>query len=330
MLPNVRLTVVAILATIAGISCGLGLFATFRVNHEPLARLAEGSPPLQLGLDKLGLNAVAQAPVPTRLPASDAAKVIPVPVVVATPVPDRPEAGTVISEDSASTQAAVDAAADADQGSATTVADLAPTEQASAPRDEAAPPAPQDTLAAATAQDPSASPGEPGISSSDAPRAEQIAAADPAAADQRPKAAASEPAAVSDAPVAAQMAAVDAATTDREAAAKPAKTVEKKAAKPVAKAARAAPVWRAAKVVRPRRNAVAASQPTAQYSQTTYAQPAYTQSTYAQQAYTQTYGWADGTGQTSQTVKRVVIKRHRPAKKAAPAAQSNPLRRPRF
>ena len=41
MFPNVRLMVVAILAAIAGISCGLGLFATFRVNHEPLARLAE-------------------------------------------------------------------------------------------------------------------------------------------------------------------------------------------------------------------------------------------------------------------------------------------------
>ena len=45
MFPNVRLMVVAILAAITGISCGLGLFATFRVNHEPLARLAEGSPP---------------------------------------------------------------------------------------------------------------------------------------------------------------------------------------------------------------------------------------------------------------------------------------------
>src|SRR5215471_12546451 len=56
MFPNVRLMVVAILAAIAGISCGLGLFATFRVNHEPLARLAEGSPPLQLALNNRALG----------------------------------------------------------------------------------------------------------------------------------------------------------------------------------------------------------------------------------------------------------------------------------
>jgi hypothetical protein len=31
----------------------LGLFATFRVNHEPLARFAAGGPPPQLAFDKL-------------------------------------------------------------------------------------------------------------------------------------------------------------------------------------------------------------------------------------------------------------------------------------
>ena len=51
MFPNVRLMIVAILAAIAGIGSGLGLFATFRVNHEPLARFAEGSSPLQLAFD---------------------------------------------------------------------------------------------------------------------------------------------------------------------------------------------------------------------------------------------------------------------------------------
>src|SRR5690242_12830911 len=100
MFPNVRLTVVAILATIAGIGCGLGLFATFRVNHEPLARLAEGSPPLQLGLDKLGFNSLARAPLEARLPVSDAAKVIPVPVVIAAPMLDRVETDAASSGDS--------------------------------------------------------------------------------------------------------------------------------------------------------------------------------------------------------------------------------------
>jgi hypothetical protein len=46
MFPNVRLMIVAVLASLVGISCGMGLFAVFRVNHEPLARLASGSGPL--------------------------------------------------------------------------------------------------------------------------------------------------------------------------------------------------------------------------------------------------------------------------------------------
>ena len=72
MFPNVRLMVVAILAAITGISCGLGLFAAFRVNHEPLARLAEGSPPLQLALNNRSLGSEAGAPLgrdyPARMP----------------------------------------------------------------------------------------------------------------------------------------------------------------------------------------------------------------------------------------------------------------------
>ena len=51
MLPDIRLLVVAVLAAIAGISCGLGLFATFRVHQEPLLRFSEGGPPLPLALD---------------------------------------------------------------------------------------------------------------------------------------------------------------------------------------------------------------------------------------------------------------------------------------
>jgi len=64
--------VVAILAAITGISCGLGLFATFRVNHEPLARLAEGSPPLQLALNNRALGSEAGAPLEAGLPGKDA------------------------------------------------------------------------------------------------------------------------------------------------------------------------------------------------------------------------------------------------------------------
>src|SRR6516165_3618338 len=87
MFPNVRLMVVAILAAIAGISCGLGLFATFRVNHEPLARLAEGSPPLQLALNNRALGSEAGAPLEAGLPGKDAARLISVPVILAAPSP---------------------------------------------------------------------------------------------------------------------------------------------------------------------------------------------------------------------------------------------------
>ena len=87
MFPNVRLMVVAILAAITGISCGLGLFAAFRVNHEPLARLAEGSPPLQLALNNRALGSEAGAPLEARLPGKDAARLISVPVILVAPSP---------------------------------------------------------------------------------------------------------------------------------------------------------------------------------------------------------------------------------------------------
>ncbi len=48
MFPNVRLMIAAILASILGMSCGLGVFAVFRVNHDPFARLPNAAPPLQL------------------------------------------------------------------------------------------------------------------------------------------------------------------------------------------------------------------------------------------------------------------------------------------
>jgi hypothetical protein len=48
MIPNVRLMIVALFASIVAISCGLGLFAAFRVNNEQFARAPNGSPLLQL------------------------------------------------------------------------------------------------------------------------------------------------------------------------------------------------------------------------------------------------------------------------------------------
>jgi hypothetical protein len=48
MFPNVRLMIVAIMASIVGMSCGLGVFAAFRVNHGPMVRLPNGAPALRL------------------------------------------------------------------------------------------------------------------------------------------------------------------------------------------------------------------------------------------------------------------------------------------
>jgi hypothetical protein len=51
MFPNVRLMIAAVVASVVVLSCGFGLFATFRVSHEPLSRLASGAPPMQLAAD---------------------------------------------------------------------------------------------------------------------------------------------------------------------------------------------------------------------------------------------------------------------------------------
>src|SRR6202023_1600424 len=48
MFPNVRLLIAAVVASVVALSCGFALFAVFRVNHEPLSRLAAGAAPLQL------------------------------------------------------------------------------------------------------------------------------------------------------------------------------------------------------------------------------------------------------------------------------------------
>jgi hypothetical protein len=49
MFPNVRLMIVAVFASIMGISCALGLFAEFRVSHDSFLRESNVSAPLQLG-----------------------------------------------------------------------------------------------------------------------------------------------------------------------------------------------------------------------------------------------------------------------------------------
>jgi hypothetical protein len=58
MFPNVRLLVLALLASIVALSFEFGVFAAFRVNHEPLSRLPADTTTLQLVAD--------ESPAPAR------------------------------------------------------------------------------------------------------------------------------------------------------------------------------------------------------------------------------------------------------------------------
>jgi hypothetical protein len=175
MFPNIRLMVVAILAAIAGISCGLGLFATFRVNHEPLARLADGSPPLQLGLDNLALGSEA------RLPVGGIAKVVAVPAIAAPshPAPDQAAVDSANARDPSLQQAAVATGAD-DQSNTINVAVVVPPDQSGA-TPEAVAPRQQETGAAAQDQQPAAA-------AAMATPVERVAAVNAAAAGRQPAA----------------------------------------------------------------------------------------------------------------------------------------------
>jgi hypothetical protein len=58
MFPNVRLMIAAMLASVVALVCGFGLFAVFRVSHEPFARAHAATASLRLVAD----NAVFSAP----------------------------------------------------------------------------------------------------------------------------------------------------------------------------------------------------------------------------------------------------------------------------
>jgi hypothetical protein len=115
MFPDRRLTAAAFLASVIGISCGLGLFAAFRVNREPFAQVANGAAPLQLVLaapasivaadrtDRLGVpfgirfqvNATAPAPAPAvPEPAAPAAQNTPAAVALVSPPNQAPPPDT--------------------------------------------------------------------------------------------------------------------------------------------------------------------------------------------------------------------------------------------
>ena len=61
MFPNVRLMIAATLASVVALICGFGLFAMFRVSHEPFVRLAVATAPLQLVADNAATSPVVFA-----------------------------------------------------------------------------------------------------------------------------------------------------------------------------------------------------------------------------------------------------------------------------
>ena len=291
MFPNVRLLVVAVLAAIAGIACGLGLFATFRVNHEPLARFAEGGPPLQLAFDKLAPVPDTAAPVAARYPLNGAAKPLSAPVLIPPPnaAPDPAEAGSAPGEGSANAEYSTGTAAPADQRDETSVAVVTPDEQSTGAAENIETGQHAADVAAPGEQEPDTSP--PPIESAGSTATEAVA--DSGATDT-----AAEKIALANSP--AQI---------EEPAVKETKAPAIDVAKPPAKPRPKRRVRRNQHAARSRRLRIRRT-PT-----TVAAQPAV--------VWTQpTYQWTDAT-QTSQTVRRVVVKRHRAAKKAAPAAQSN-------
>jgi len=143
MFPNGRLVIVAMLASVVAVSCGLGVFAAFRVNHQPFTRLQSADPPLQLVFGS-GAPApakdVSAAPFGVRF-------LLNVPVAV-------PETISVVSiqrQPVAAPDAVVPAAESqpaADSSSSATVETPAPTAAVSADQ-EAPPQAPQASQQAA-------------------------------------------------------------------------------------------------------------------------------------------------------------------------------------
>ena len=123
MFPNVRLMIAAIAASIVALSCGFGVFAAFRVNHEPLARLP--STPMQFarGNDVAPLPAVVPPTAPAAGTPESAAPVAIAPTPAAQPAQAAAEPAPVQQQ-----QTLVDTVPDAKAVGTST-----PTQPASAP-----------------------------------------------------------------------------------------------------------------------------------------------------------------------------------------------------
>jgi hypothetical protein len=99
MFPDVRLLIAATLASVLALICGFGLFAAFRVSHDPLTRLPPATAALQIVADKsarLPVGFVAAESFDRRFPIAAPAE----------PIAAEPDATAAISENKPSNAAA--------------------------------------------------------------------------------------------------------------------------------------------------------------------------------------------------------------------------------
>jgi hypothetical protein len=121
MFPNVRLIIVAMLASMASICCCLGVFAAFRVNHEPFTRSQSSNPPLQLVFGN-GAPAVATDGAVAPFGVRFAPNVLPATRPIPTPAPANHAAADILAPDAAGTDASPTANEAAKQDNAKDVA----------------------------------------------------------------------------------------------------------------------------------------------------------------------------------------------------------------
>jgi hypothetical protein len=121
MFPNVRLIIVAMLASMASICCCLGVFAAFRVNHEPFTRSQSSNPPLQLVFGN-GAPAVATDGAVAPFGVRFAPNVLPATRPIPTPAPANHPAADTLAPDAAGMDASPTADEAAKQDNAKDVA----------------------------------------------------------------------------------------------------------------------------------------------------------------------------------------------------------------
>ena len=179
MFPSVRHLIVAVVASVVALSCGFAMFAAFRVNHEPLSRLATGAAPLQLAAGNPIPSVAMPAPAESfgdRFPPNQAA----IAGASTEAPPPQPEHDDSVEPPRAVASTTANAPA-TDGAEPAQSAPPAPVAQAPAAEPDAKP----DEVAATPSEAPPATPGEPVPAKTETaatePPAEPAASAEPAA-----------------------------------------------------------------------------------------------------------------------------------------------------